>query len=339
MSWRPCKRKTMENLKKFACIGIDLGGTNLRAALVSRWGKILDLRVAQAVNLDAESISSQLAAQCRKLIRSGAGGNIETVAIGLGVAGKIDPSKGLVVFSPNLPMLDGHPIGRHLEEALQIPVYMENDANVFGLGESFAGAARGFRNWVGIVLGTGTGGCLFLNRRLWEGDRLGFSAEIGHMIVEPGGPACPCGSKGCLEAFASARALAAGAGRALSVPGGQKGPLGDLQKAGKLSAKTIYECAKNGDPAALALFDKMGWALGIALANLFSALGIRRAVIGGGVAGAWDLFIASLEKTLARNCSMLGPQGAVVVPGRLGDDAALIGAARLGFKRSQAGRR
>ena len=206
---------------------------------------------------------------------------------------------------------------------------MENDANVFGLGESFTGAARGVRNWVGITLGTGTGGCLFLNGKLWEGDGLGFSAEIGHMIVEPGGPACPCGSKGCLEAFASARALVSGARRAVQEQKFEEGPLHALEKEGKLSAQTIYECAEKGDPTALALFDKMGWALGICLANVFSALGIRRAVIGGGVSSAWDLFIGSLEKALAKNCSMLDPGLALVMQSRLGNDAALIGAALL----------
>ena len=322
----------MENPKRIACIGIDLGGTNLRAALVSRTGKILELRVLPVGALDAESILKEISARCLDLMDSGAARGLQTVAAGLGVAGKIDPQRGLVVFSPNLPMLDGYPLGRRLEKSLNIPVNMENDANVFGLGESFAGVAKGLRNWVGIVLGTGTGGCVFFNGKLWEGDRLGFSGEIGHMIVEPGGPGCPCGSKGCLEAFASARALVSGAGRRLCDPGEKPGPLGALQREGKLNAQTIYACAKNGDPAALELFDKMGWALGIALANLFSALGINHAVIGGGVGAAWDLFIEPLKKTLARNCSMLGPEGGVVLRGRLGDDAAPIGAARLGMR-------
>ncbi len=328
----------MENPNRIACIGIDLGGTNLRAALVSRTGKIIAPRVLPVGQLDAESISKELIVRCLDLMDSGAARGFKTVAAGLAVAGKIDPRRGRVVFSPNLSMLDGYPLGRCLQKTLPIPVYMENDANVFGLGESFAGAAKGLRNWVGIVLGTGTGGCVFFNGKLWEGDGLGFSGEIGHMIVDPAGPACPCGSKGCLEAFASARALVSGARRRLSVSGVKQGPLGALERAGNLNAQTIYECAKNGDPAALELFDNMGWALGISLANLFSALGINHAVIGGGVGAAWDLFIGPLEKTLARNCSMLRPQSGVVLRGRLGDDAALIGAARLGLKLSRAAR-
>jgi glucokinase len=314
--------------EKISYIGVDLGGTNLKTALVSRHGKIIQTRTA-SVRLDrgAESIANELLAECRTLVASGKKQGLEVCAAGLGVAGKIDRASGTVVFSPNLPMLDGYPLAKNLQDNLGIPVFMENDANVFGLGEGFAGAAKGVRNWVGITLGTGTGGCLFLGGKLWEGDRLGFSAEIGHMIVEPEGPLCPCGSKGCLEAFASARALISGAKRCIA-SGGISENLKSMEAAGMLSARTIYDCAKQGDRTALALFDKMGWALGICLANVFSALGIRHAVIGGGVSSAWDLFIGSLETTLARNASMLGAGSAVILRSRLGDDAALIGAAR-----------
>ena len=304
----------------------------MRAALVARSAKILELRVAGAAALDAETLTRALRDLCLDLIGCGARRGVQTVAAGLGVAGKIDPAKGLVVFSPNLPVLDGHPLGRILEQALNLPVAMENDANVFGLGEAFAGAARGLSNWVGIVLGTGTGGCVFLKGRLWQGDGLGFSGEIGHMIVEPGGADCPCGSKGCLEAYASARALVSGAKRAIAASCGA-GLLGALEAEGRLSAESIYECAKKADPAALELFAKMGRTLGLALSNLFSALGIRNAVIGGGVSAAWDQFIGPLEESLSRNCSMLGTEGAIVRRARLGDAAALIGAARLALKR------
>ncbi len=297
---------------------------------MDRRGKIIESRITPVrADHGAESVSKKLLALCRTLMGSAAKLGLEVEAVGLGVAGKIDRAGGLVIFSPNLPVLDGYPLGQVIGQNLAIPVYMENDTNVFGLGESFAGAARGVRNWVGITLGTGTGGCLVLNGKLWEGDGLGFSAEIGHMIVEPGGPACRCGSKGCLEAFASATALVAGAKRAVHEQKLKDGPLYALEKKGQLGAQTIYECAKNGDPAAIALFDKMGWALGICFASLFSALGIRHAVIGGGVASAWDLFIGPLEKALAQNCSMLAPGLAVVMRSRLGNDAALIGAAQL----------
>jgi len=325
----------MKNIANKACIGVDLGGTNLKTALVSSSGKIIRSGTAR-VRLDhgAGMVSSKLAGQCRSLIDSAAELGLEVGAVGLGVAGKIDAPRGSVIFSPNLPVLDGYPLGQELQQNLKIPVFMENDANVFGLGESWAGAAKGILNWAGIVLGTGTGGCLFLNGKLWEGDGLGFSAEFGHMIVEPNGPACPCGSKGCLEAFASARALVSGAKKAIMDQGIRHGPLHELESRGKLSAQTIYDCAKKGDPTALALFDKMGWALGICIANIFSALGIKHAVIGGGVSSAWDLFIGPLKIALAQNGSMLDSDTAVISRSILGNDAALIGAARFAFKAS-----
>lgn len=325
----------MKSIEKSASIGVDLGGTNLRAALVDRRGKIIESRMTQVpLEQGAESISKELTDQCRALVHAAAKLGLQVCAVGLGVAGKIDRAGGSVIFSPNIPQLDGYPIGQDLRRNLGIPVCVENDANAFGLGESWTGAARGVRNWVGITLGTGTGGCIFLNGKLWEGDGLGFSGEIGHMIVEPDGPVCPCGSKGCLEAFASARALVSGARRAVSEKKLKDSSLQRLEAKGKLSAVAIYECARMGDRTALALFEKMGWALGICLANVFSFLGISRAVIGGGVSSAWDLFSGPLEKALAQNCSMLDPGSVLVRRSLLGDKAALIGAARLGRKRA-----
>ncbi len=310
-------------------IGVDIGGTNLRAALVDANGKVLDSRrVGVRIDLGAESVSEDLAAQCMSLARAARKNKLHVGAIGLGVAGKIDGA-GTVLFSPNLPPLDGYPLGDELRERTKIPVFMENDANVFGLGEGFAGAAMGIDNWVGITLGTGTGGCVILGGNLWEGDGLGFCGELGHMIIEPEGPKCPCGSKGCLEAFASARALVTGAERLLTAIGAQSGPLYDLWRTRSLGAGSIYDCAKNGDPLSIALFEKLGWALGIAISNLFTVLGIRNAIIGGGVSAAWDLFIEPLESSLSQSISMLDPELAVVRRGTLGDNAALIGAARV----------
>jgi len=302
----------------------------LRAALVDDCGKILQaLRVPVRIDLGPEQAFEKLLGQCRELVEKARDFGLRAEAVGLGVAGKIDARAGRVLFSPNLPALNGYPLGLRLREKLGIPVVMENDANVFGLGESWAGAAVGLDNWVGITLGTGTGGCLFLGGSLWRGAGLGFCAEIGHMIVQPGGPPCGCGSHGCLEAFASASALIRGA-REICAAGGPGGDaLGRLLQGGELNAASIYACAEAGDAASRALFEKMGWALGIALSNIFSLLGIDRAVIGGGVSGAWGEFIAPLEAALAQNASMFDPELAVVVRGRLGDDAAQIGAARL----------
>jgi len=311
-------------------IGVDIGGTHLRSALVDSSGRILHLLKTEIrIELGAEAAAEKLALQCEEMIRIAGGLGRPAAAIGLGVAGKIDKVEGRVVFSPNLSQMNGYLLGPGLRARTGLPVFMENDANVFGLGESWAGVARGIENWVGITLGTGAGGCLFLNGKLWEGDHLGFSAEIGHAIVVPGGPLCLCGSRGCLESFASARALVQGAERIAKRDGPGCGPLYALWKERRLDAQTIDECAKLGDAAAASLFDRMGWALGVALANAFTLLGIRHAVIGGGVSASWDRFIGPLRKSLSESLSMLDAESAVVMPGSLGDRAALAGAAVL----------
>jgi glucokinase len=315
-----------------AFIGVDIGGTHLRVALVDGSGTILESRKTEVrIDLGAEAASEKLLVQCEDLAEFAVNRGFHLKAVGLAVAGKIDKGKGRVVFSPNLPALDDYPLGCELRDKMGIPVFMENDANAFGLGESWAGAAKGIDNWIGITLGTGVGGCLFLNGVLWEGDGLGFSGEVGHMIVEPGGPGCLCGSSGCLEAFASSRALVAEAEKLISA-GSAGEALYNVWKKHNLSAESIFECARWGDRTANEIFGKMGWALGIALANLFTVLGIRHALIGGGVSGAWAQFIGPLRSSLSRNISMLDPNRAVILRGSLGDDAALIGAAGLARK-------
>jgi len=318
------------SMRQNVFIGVDIGGTNLRAALVDGSGTILEsTRTQIRIDLGARAALDTLAAQCLILVHSAQSRGLTPRAVGLGVAGKIDKVSNSVVFSPNLPAMRNYPLGSELCARIGIPVFMENDANCFGLGESFAGTARGIANWAGITLGTGTGGCLFLDGRLWEGDGLGFSAEIGHMIILPGGPPCPCGCRGCLEAFASARALVRGAREYIDRGDVREGQLSDLAGNGQLSAENIHACARRGDAIAISLFEKVGWALGIAVANVFSMLGIRHAVLGGGVSAAWDLFSGSLRSSLSANLSMLDPELAIVQRGALGDNAALLGAARL----------
>ncbi len=254
------------------------------------------------------------------------------IGVGLGVAGKVDHKRGWVIFSPNLPAMRDYPLGPEVESSLGVPVLMENDANVFGIGESWVGAGRGITNWVGLTLGTGVGGCLILDGRLWNGDCLGFAAEIGHLIVHPEGPRCACGLKGCLEAHASGSALLQFVADAVTTGALTRGPLYELWQDGKLSAREIYQCSVAGEAVAQKAFARMGWALGLALANLFTVLGIRTAILGGGVSAGWDQFIEPLRKSLAEHSSMLVVADAEIRKSALGDDAALLGAARLAWQ-------
>lgn len=311
-------------------IGIDIGGTHMRSALVDAAGNIVDLRKTPTdSNEGAHQTARRLIHDCRSLMEGARTAGHKVVAVGMGVAGKIDVSRGSVVFSPNLPTMRDYPLGREIQEDLGIPVAMENDANVFGIGEMWVGSGRNLKNWIGITLGTGVGGCLVFGGELWQGDNLGFVAEIGHMNVHPDGPLCACGLKGCLEAHSSGSALIAGVNAAVSQQKLVRGPLYEQWREGSLSPEAVYMHSKAGDPIARSLFERMGWALGIALASLFTVLGIRHAIIGGGVSGAWDQFIEPLRQSLADHTSFLEPGQMKVLRSTLGDDAAILGAASL----------
>lgn len=317
-------------------VGADIGGTHLRTALVDREGKILRQRkTATDIRHGSRQASDRLISACRELMGEASSHGGRVAAVGLGVAGKIDRLKGKVIFSPNLPAMRDYPLASELENALEIPVVMENDANVFGIGEGWAGSGRGVDNWIGLTLGTGVGGCLIFRGELWNGDDLGFVAETGHLVVDPAGPKCACGLRGCLEAHSSGRALMEGVEEAVAAGVLTGGPLFDRFKARTLDAEAVYDAAKEGDPAAGKLFHRMGWGLGLAIAGLFTVLGISNAIIGGGVSGGWDLFIEPLRKTLAEYSPFLSLDLMRIQRSALGDDAALVGAARLAWKHEE----
>lgn len=314
-------------------IGVDIGGTNLRTALVDGDGTIVQQsRVPTESERGADATARRLILECRSLVASASRMGTSVSAVGLGVAGKIDRLKGEVLFSPNLPAMRNYPLARMVQEDLKIPVFMENDANAFGIGENWMGAGRGIANWMGITLGTGVGGCLILGGKLWPGDDLGFVGEIGHTIVQPNGPRCTCGMRGCLEAHASGSALLAGVREAAAAGLLKGGALHEMLTQGTLTPEAVHRFAVEGDPLARELFHRMGWALGISIANAFTILGIRRAIIGGGVSAGWDQFIGPLRESLARHSSMLPVEQMDIRRGALGDRAAILGAAQLAWQ-------
>lgn len=325
-----------------AVIAGDIGGTHVRLALVDREGKIYGLikrEVKEASKTDSLAFLKAVHKWCVELIEQGQQMNFSVLGVGLGVAGKLDYREGAITFSPNLPHLNGFPIGARLSENLALPVVIENDANVFGLGESWHGAAKNWNNWLGVTLGTGVGGCLFLDGELWRGDEeAGFAGEIGHTTIVPGGLQCACGKRGCLEAYSSEGGLIR---QVLSdVQNGWKSaPMRPLfaeyykKNISLMNAKILSQLAEKGDTYARFLFERFGEVLGIAISNIFTSLGIFRAVIGGGVSNAWDLFAPSIFKALKEHSSMVDFNKIKISKSPLGDKAALLGAARCILKK------
>jgi glucokinase len=179
-------------------IGIDLGGTNCRAALVSLKGEIIILnKVPTRISEGRKPFLGRVCRLCSDLLTFASRENMSVIGIGMGAAGVISPF-GVVTVSPNLSVLNGLPLEAALEEELDLPATVTNDANAMAWGEAQFGAGRNFNSFLTITLGTGVGGGLVLARQLWTGAD-GSAGEIGHFVVEPEGRSCRCGSRGCLE--------------------------------------------------------------------------------------------------------------------------------------------
>jgi len=305
-------------------LGIDLGGTNARFGLVTGEGTILKRgRFPIRSERGVEPILEDLISRIKDLL-SGLAEEERPAGMAVGVAGRVLPDKGTLVSSPNLPGWLNVPLRRRLEEALGLEVCLENDADLYALGEWSAGAGRGLNNLVVLTLGTGVGGGLILEGRLWEGV-FGTAAEAGHIVIEPEGRLCACGGRGCLETIASATAMARTAREWIKEgkPCAYRGRLEELTPA------DLFDLARSGDRLARETFARAGWALGIALTGIFNLLGLQGAVIGGGAAAAYEFIYPKMYEEFAGRVFAVDPESVRLIPAALGDDAPLAGAPKL----------
>jgi glucokinase len=297
-------------------IGVDLGGTNLRAAAVDHSGKILD-RVSGSTQLTAgrDAVISDIVASIVKLRAGRAADHLS--GVGIGVPGFIIMDKGIISMSPNLPFFENFPIRDEIERLLKAPVLLENDANVAALGEKWMGAGRDVDDLVLLTLGTGVGGGIISGGKILHGF-VGMAGELGHMTVVPGGNPCNCGNDGCLEKHSSATAITAWAGML---------GLGD-----NLSAKEVFDLAVGGNERARVCFVQMGEALGMALASLVNIFNFPLYLLGGGVLGAWELFAPPMFEVIKRRSLTFRRTETRIEKATLGGDAGLYGAAYLPFQ-------
>lgn len=301
--------------KKYA-IGVDLGGTNLRVALVSEEGEII--RKVRTGTTD--QVLDVLHASVGQLKDEGVRG------IGLGIAGLIDRKKGRVFVSPNLRAIEGKDLQAALQLHYGVPVYIENDANVAAIGEKLSGAGRGFEHFVLVTLGTGIGGGIISGGRL-----LNVSAEIGHMSINADGEKCPCGNIGCLENYASARAMIAKAVAMLER--GTESLLKECCRGSfyKLTPEDIFKTALEGDAFSREVLKEAGKYLGVGLANIINMLSPEAIILSGGLVGAWDIYVREAIKEASRRAFRDLFDSVKILPSSLGDEAGIIGAAHLVF--------
>lgn len=310
-----------------ACIGVDIGGTNLRFALVGAHGVIhLRERSQTEISLGRESFKDRLVSGISAVQKSAHLLGLEVHAVGLGIPGLIARS-GVVLSSPNLKPIEGLNLKKAVAQATALPVVAANDANAAAYGEKIYGSGRAFASLLLLTLGTGVGSGLILNGELWSGID-GVAAEYGHATVEPDGFPCHCGNRGCLEQYASAGALVAAALRSLDEGG--EGALSGLSRT-SITAETIATAARQGDPLALAQFERAGRYLGIAGATVVNLLNLEAILLGGGVAASFDLLIDSMQREIMGRAFAVPARRVRIIKGELGDDAGILGAAALAW--------
>jgi glucokinase len=330
-------------------IGVDLGGTNLRIAAVDSDGKLLEkLTLGAEVSRGRDFVITEMC-NAIETLRTKYKDSGRMHGIGIGVPGFIDMAAGMVMESPNLPDWKSFPVRDEIERRLKTTVILENDANSAAMGEKWLGAGRQFEHMAMYTLGTGVGGGLIFNGRLWHG-MTGMAGELGHFNVYPDGHPCGCGGRGCLEQYASASAVVRMAREAIS-----RNESVELEKLShdpvQFTSRSIYNFAVQGEPAAKKVFENVGRALGIAIGSMVNALNLPMYVIGGGASNAWDAFAHSMLEEMKWRSSiykLTSPErighekGTIITRALLGSDAGLYGAARLpmleGFSQTEKGR-
>jgi glucokinase len=299
-------------------IGLDLGGTNLRAAAIDRTGKVLD-KISGSTNFTEgrEAVLGDIVAAIQKMQeRYGAEG---LAGIGVGVPGFIRMKEGVLAYSPNLPYLENFPIRDEIRRRLGAPMILENDANAAALGEKWMGAGRDVDDLVLLTLGTGIGGGIISGGRVLRGF-VGMAGELGHITVIPNGNPCGCGNQGCLEKHASATAVSAMAKM--------------LHLGANLTSKEVAELATQpGDAGekARTVWRIMGEALGAALATLVNTFNFPLYLLSGGMLPAWDLFEPAMLRVLEQRSATYRATRTEtrIAPATLGNEAGLFGAAYL----------
>lgn len=321
---------TQESISDERVIAVDLGGTYLRAALADGEGRVFaKRRVKTLAHEGRDAVLERIFALLGEL-EAEAGGSV-VAAIGIGAPGPLDSVAGIVKRAPTLPGWTDVPLAGIVEERVGVPVVLVNDANAAALGELAHGAGRGAGHLVYLTVSTGIGGGVVVAGEILEGWR-GAAGEVGHIVVEPGGPVCPCGGRGHLEAVASGTAIARQAREAVAA--GEETMISSMADGDpeNVTAKLVYEAALRGDRLGAGLLAAAGGWVGHALVSLVHLFDPEVIVLGGGVTGAGDLFWGPLREVLREDVSPAFGEGLRLEKSTLGDDAGLYGAAALALR-------
>lgn len=311
-------------------LGIDIGGTNLVVGCVAKDGSALHGLASAPTHAEAgaSDVVDRLVAMARRCVdetrRTVPGAEI--VGVGAGAPGPLDTRRGIVLLTPNLGWVN-FPLRQIIRDRLELPAALDNDANCAVLGEWWVGAARGTRHAIGITIGTGVGGGLILDGKLYHGAS-GVAGEIGHTTIDTEGRRCKCGNYGCLEAYASGPNIALRAVEAIEA--GAETRLPDLVggRLDHITAQIVYEAARAGDELALEVVNDTARFLGAGIANLLNVFNPEVVVVCGGVTLAGDHLFVPLRRETARRAFKPAVSACRIVPGELVGTAGVYGAAK-----------
>ena len=307
-------------------IGIDVGGTNVKIALVSDKGKIIySNSIPTRAEMGYEYTINSMKDAVRDLLKETKTKSSDIESMGFGFPGQIDCKKGIVRLAPNIPGWVNVPIAEIMEKEFGIPTRVDNDVRTATLGELNYGAGVGCENLVCITVGTGIGSGLVVNGKLVRGAN-NAAGEIGHIKLNmQGGPLCGCGDRGCLEAYASGPSIVAMAEE--YIRGGKSTKYRELANP-DITPYIVAVAAKEGDPVAKQIFRIMGDYIGMGLTSVVNLLNPEKIIIGGGVADAGDILLDPIRETIAKR-AMTIQREVEVVPAQLGNTAGVIGASLL----------
>lgn len=307
-------------------IGIDVGGTNIKAGAVDHQGNLLAQRKTPTeAGSGSDAILDRIGGLVRDLQNDCSDRRLK--AAGFGIPGAIQSKTGIVTQAPNVPAWDGLPIRNTLQERTGVPCFIENDANAIALGEMWVGSGRGYNHIVVLTLGTGVGGGVIVDGKLLRGAD-GMASELGHLAVQADGPRCHCGSNGCLETYSSATGMLRIFREALKA--GRNTSLQRIPEA-EVTPELIHQHAHLGDPLSREILETAGRQLGVALASLVNMFNPEILVIGGGVAAAWDMIMPSAIRTMNHRAFKAPAERVKVVRAEKEAIAGIFGAAYVAW--------
>lgn len=309
--------------------GIDIGGTNIKGALVNKSGKLLSFREIETPS-SAEEIDKKIYSIIENLATSATVSKIDISAICIGAAGSIDRVKGIVIKSPNIPSWNEYPLTKSIEKITGIKTFLENDATVACAGAWWQGNGTRYKNWIMVTLGTGIGGAVVIENKIYTGQS-GSSMEIGHMTIETDGRKCNCGNKGCLEQYASATALVKFTRE--NINQFPDSSINERIKNEPLTSKIIYEEAIKKDPLAVSAMKDIAGYLGIGIANLVNIFNPEAIIFGGGLSQAGKIIIPIVQKVVKQRALTGLKENVKYLTLKDQSQIAAMGAARLAIDR------